>query len=346
MEFTARQIAAFLGGEVIGDQEVTINNVSKIEEGEPGTLTFLANPKYEPFLYETKASVVLVNKSLKPLREVQATMIRVHDAYDALARLMELYVQSIPVKKGIEISTYIHASSSVGPDCYVGAFAYIDEGVKIGKNVQIYPHCWIGRGAEIGDNTVLFSGVKIYPECKIGKGCILHAGVVIGADGFGFAPLPDGSYKKLHQVGNVVIEDDVEIGANTTVDCATMGSTIIRKGVKLDNLVQVAHNCEVGKNTVIAAQTGIAGSSSIGENCIVGGQVGVAGHLKIGNKVTIAAKSGISNNVNDGSVQMGEHAFEAAKYRRSYAVFRNLPTLFHEVNQLRKEINKQTDNKK
>jgi UDP-3-O-[3-hydroxymyristoyl] glucosamine N-acyltransferase len=343
MEFSARQIAAFLGGEVIGDQDVKINNVSKIEDGKPGTLTFLANPKYHSFLYETNASVVLVNKDLKPEREVKATMIRVHDAYDALARLMELYVQSIPVKKGIEIPSYINAGSSLGFDCYIGAFAYIDQGVKIGKNVQIHPHCWIGRDAEIGDDTVLFSGVKIYPETIIGQRCILHSGVVIGADGFGFAPVADGSYKKLHQIGNVIIEDDVEIGANATVDCATMGSTIIRKGVKLDNLVQVAHNCEVGKNTVIAAQTGIAGSSSIGENCIVGGQVGVAGHLKIGNKVTIAAKSGISNNVKDGSVQMGEHAFEAAKYRRSYAVFRNLPELFHEVNQLRKEINKQTE---
>lgn len=341
MEFTARQIAAFLGGEVIGDQEVKIDNVSRIEEGKPGTLTFLANPKYEAFIYDTEASVVLVNKSFKPVREVKATQIRVHDAYDALARLMEMYVQSIPVKKGIEITAYLNATSSVGADCYIGAFAYIDEGVKIGKNVQIYPHCWIGRGAEIGDNTVLFSGVKIYPETKIGQRCILHAGAVIGADGFGFTPTADGSYKKLHQIGNVVIEDDVEIGANTTVDCATMGSTIIRQGVKLDNLIQIAHNCEIGKNTVIAAQTGFAGSSSIGENCIVGGQVGVAGHLKIGDKVTIAAKSGISNNVKDGSVQMGEYSFEAAKYRRSYAVFRNLPDLFREVNQLKKAIDKQ-----
>lgn len=340
MEFTARQIAAFLGGEVVGDLDVKINNVSKIEEGKTGTLTFLANPKYNSFLYETEASVVLVNKSLKLEKEVKPTLIRVANAYDSLARLMDLYVQSVPAKRGIEIPSYINSTAQIGADCYIGAFAYIDQNVKIGKNVQIYPHCWIGSGAEINDNTVIFSGVKIYPETKIGLNCIIHSGVVIGADGFGFAPSEDGQYKKLHQIGNVVIEDDVEIGANTTIDCATMGSTIIRKGVKLDNLIQIAHNCDIGKNTVIAAQTGISGSTTLGENCIVGGQVGIAGHLKVGNKVTMAAKSGILNNIKDNSIQMGTYSFEASKYRRAYAVFRNLPELFYEINQLKKEVKK------
>lgn len=340
MEFTAREIAAFLGGEVVGDLDAKIDNVSKIEEGKPGTLAFLANPKYNDYLYETKASVVLINKDFKIEKEVKPTLIRVHDAYNALAQLMDLYVQSLPKKSGIEVPSFISAKATVGEHTYVGAFTYIDDGAKVGKNVQIHPQCWIGRDVVIGDNTTIFAGVKIYPECKIGNNCILHAGSVVGSDGFGFAPQDDGTYKKLHQIGNVIIEDDVEIGANTTIDCATMGSTIIRKGVKLDNLIQVAHNVEIGENTVIAAQTGIAGSATIGKNCVFGGQVGIAGHIKLGNNITLGAKTGASRNIADGKIMMGEWGMDASHFRRVYAVFRNLPTMFSEVNDLKRKVNK------
>ncbi|MBN1767010.1 MAG: UDP-3-O-(3-hydroxymyristoyl)glucosamine N-acyltransferase [Prolixibacteraceae bacterium] len=338
MEFTVREIAAFLKGEVVGNQDITINNVSKIEEGKPGTLTFLANPKYNAFIYETKADVVLVNRSFKPEKPVAATLIKVQNAYEALASLMDLYVQSLPKKKGIEIPSYISANSKHDEEVYIGAFAYIDEGVVLGKNVQIYPHVWIGRGSVIGDNTVIFAGAKIYPETKIGKNCIIHAGAVIGSDGFGFAPQENGEYKKLQQIGNVIVEDNVEIGANTTIDCATMGATIVRHGVKIDNLVQVAHNVEIKENTVIAAQTGIAGSSTVGSGCVLGGQVGVAGHIKIGNNVTFGAKTGVKNNVKDNSVMMGEWAMDARNFRRVYAVYKNLPELYHDFYTLKRNI--------
>jgi len=338
MEFTARQIAIFLGGEVVGDMEIKINNVSKIEDGKPGTLTFLANPKYNEYIYTTKASVVLVNRSFTPEREIGATLIKVQDAYESLARLMEMYVKSVPTKKGIEIPSYISSTSKIGEDSYIGAFTYIGEHVIIGKNVQIHPQCWIGHHSEIKDNTVIFAGAKVYPESKIGENCIIHAGVVIGSDGFGFAPQADGTYKKLNQIGNVVIEDDVEIGANTTIDCATMGSTIIRKGVKLDNLIQIAHNVVVGENTVIAALSGIAGSTTVGKNCVFAGQTGVTGHLKIGDRVTLGAKSAAINNVPDDSVLLGEFAFDAARYRRAYAVFRNLPDIYRDLNDLKRKL--------
>lgn len=340
MEFTASQIAAFLGGEVVGNKDVKINNVSKIEDGKPGTLTFLANQKYSDYLYDTKASVVLINKDFKLEKEVSATLVRVHDAYSALAQLMDLYVQSLPKKQGIEAPSFISSKAQIGQQVYVGAFAYIDEGVKIGNNVQIYPNCWIGRNVEIKDGTILYPGVKIYPECKLGEDCIIHAGAVIGSDGFGFAPQADGTYKKLHQIGNVVIEDQVEIGANTTIDCATMGSTIIKKGVKIDNLVQIAHNVEIGSNTVMAAQVGVAGSTVIGENCVFGGQAGISGHIKIGNRVTVGAKAGTPKNVPDGKIIMSERGIEAARFRRVNAVFKNLPELFAEVNALRKKVDK------
>jgi UDP-3-O-[3-hydroxymyristoyl] glucosamine N-acyltransferase len=340
MEFTAREIAAFLGGEVEGDQDVTINNVSKIEEGKPGTLTFLANPKYEAFIYETKADVVLVNRTFKPGKPVRVTMIKVQNAYDSLAKLMDLYVQSLPRKTGLEVPSYVSSKAKYGADTYIGAFAYIDEDVKIGNNVQIYPQVWIGRGSVIEDNSIIYAGAKIYPETVIGKNCIIHAGAVIGSDGFGFAPQEDGSYRKLHQIGNVVLEDNVEIGANTTIDCATMGSTIIRHGVKLDNLVQIAHNVEIKENTVMASQSGIAGSSTIGKNCVLGGQVGVAGHIDVGDKVQLAAKTGVKNNVKGGSTMMGEIAMDARKFRRVYAVFKNLPALYHDFYTLKKNLEK------
>jgi len=338
MEFTALEIATFLGGEVIGDPTVKINNVSKIEEGKPGTLSFLANLKYQHFLYETKASVVLINADFVPEKEVETTLIKVKDSYSSMSALLDLYVQSIPQKRGIENPNFVDPSAKIGQNIYLGAFSYVGANTVVGNNVKIYPHVWIGDGCTIDDNTVLFSGVKIYPETRIGKNCIIHAGAVIGSDGFGFAPQEDGSYKKIHQIGNVIIEDDVEIGANTAIDCATMGSTILKKGVKLDNLVQIAHNVVVGENTAMAAQTGIAGSTTIGSNCVFGGQAGANGHIKIGNHVIVGGKTGAANNVSDNKILMGEWGMEASRYRRVYAVFRNLPELFAEVHHLKKEI--------
>lgn len=341
MEFTARQIAAYLQGEVVGNEDVTITNVSKIEDGLPGTLTFLANPKYEKYIYETRASVVLVNKSFTPEKNIDAVLIKVPDAYKALAGLMDLYVQSLPVKKGIEIPSFIAESASMGSDTYIGAFAYIDSDVKIGNNVQIHPQTYIGRACEIGDNTVIYAGAKLYPETKIGKNCIVHSGAVIGSDGFGFARDDDGTYKKLHQIGNVIIEDNVEIGANTTIDCATMGSTHIHKGVKLDNLIQIAHNVEIGENTVMASLVGVSGSTSIGSGCVFGGQAGIAGHLKIGDNVVLGGKTGASNSIPDNKVMMGEWAMDAAKFRRVYAVFKNLPELYRDLYAMKRKIDEQ-----
>ncbi|HPR32065.1 MAG TPA: UDP-3-O-(3-hydroxymyristoyl)glucosamine N-acyltransferase [Prolixibacteraceae bacterium] len=337
MEFTAREIASFLGGEIVGDPGQKITGVSKIDEGKPETLSFLSNLKYSDFLYTTKASVVLVNDDFIPARDTHATLIKVPDAYAALSKLLELYVQSLPKKTGTEHPVYISPSASIGNDVYLGAFAYIGDHVRIQDRVSIHPHVWIGDGATIGNNTILYSGVKIYPHTQIGNNCILHAGSVIGSDGFGFAPLPDGTYKKIPQIGNVILEDDVEIGANTTIDCATMGSTKIQKGVKIDNLVQIGHNVVVGENTVLAGQTGIAGSSTIGKNCVMAGQVGIAGHLKIGEKVTIGAKTGISKNIPAGKTYLGSYGMEASRYLRAYAVFRNLPDLFNDIHDLKKK---------
>jgi UDP-3-O-[3-hydroxymyristoyl] glucosamine N-acyltransferase len=340
MEFTVQEIATFLKGEVIGDPTLKVNSISKIEEGKPGSLSFLSNLKYEPHIYDTKASVVLVNDNFVPAKEVTATLIKVKDSYTAMSLLLDLYVRSVPQKRGIESPVFVAQSAKYGKDIYLGAFCYLGENVCLGDNVKIYPHVWIGDGTVIGDNTTIFSGAKLYPETRIGKNCIIHAGVVIGADGFGFAPQPDGAYKKIYQIGNVVIEDDVEVGANTTIDSATMGSTVIKKGVKLDNLIQIAHNVVVGENTVMAAQTGIAGSTTIGSNCVFGGQAGAAGHLKIGNHVMMGAKTGVTKNIPDGKALMGEWGMDVARYRRVYAVYKNLPQLFQEVNQLKKELKK------
>lgn len=337
MEFTVSQIAAFLHGEVVGNQNILINDVSKIEEGIPGSLTFLANPKYTEHIYTTKASVVLVNKTFIPEKEINATLIKVDDAYGSLAKLMDLYVQSLPQKKGIEIPSFVSTKASYGENVYIGAFAYIDDDVKIGNNVKIYPHCWIGRGSVIKDNTIIYASVKIYPETKIGNSCVLQAGCVVGSDGFGFAPQADGTYTKLNQIGNVVLEDNVEIGANTTIDCATMGSTLIKKGVKIDNLVQVAHNVVIGENTVMAAHVGVAGSTTIGQHCVFGGQAGISGHIKIGNNVTVAAKTGAVKSIKDGQTIMGLYNIEASRFKRAYAVFRNLPELYADVQKLKKD---------
>jgi UDP-3-O-[3-hydroxymyristoyl] glucosamine N-acyltransferase len=339
MEFRAQDIAEFLNGEVEGDDNVKVTNVSRIEEGKPGTLSFLANPKYEHYIYTTKSSIVLVNNDFKAENKIEATLVRVDDAYQALAQLLEMYEQSKPQKVGIEEPSFVSKSSKIGEKIYIGAFAYIGSNVTIGNNVKIYPHSYVGDNVVIGDNTILNSGVKIYEGCKIGAECIFHSGVVIGGDGFGFAPSSANNYKKVPQVGNVVIEDHVEIGANTCVDRATMGSTIIRMGVKLDNLIQVAHNVEIDENTVIASQTGIAGSTKIGKNCMIGGQVGFAGHMTITDEVKIAAQSGIGKNIKKvGMVVQGSPAFEFGPYQKSYVLFKNLPKMREQIMAMEKEI--------
>jgi UDP-3-O-[3-hydroxymyristoyl] glucosamine N-acyltransferase len=345
MEFTAEDIAEFLKGTVEGDSKVKVTDVSKIEEGKSGTLSFLANPKYEHYIYNTQSSIVLVNNSFKAEKEINATLIRVEDAYQALAQLLEMYEQSKPQKTGIEEPSFVSKSAKLGEKIYIGAFAYIGSNVKIGNNVKIYPHTYVGDNVIIGDNCTLNSGVKVYEGCKIGAECIFHSGVVIGGDGFGFAPSSANDYKKVPQVGNVVIEDHVEIGANTCVDRATMGSTIIRKGVKLDNLIQVAHNVEIDENTVIAAQTGLAGSTKIGKNCMIGGQVGFAGHMSIADEVKIAAQSGLGKNIKKvGAVVQGSPAFDFGPYQKSYVLFKNLPKLREQIIELEKKVKSLTEN--
>lgn len=337
MEFKAKDIAALLKGVVEGDGEVVVNNVSKIEEGKPHTLAFLANPKYEHFIYTTEASVVLVNQDFKPAQSVACTMIRVPSAYDAIAALLQVYENMRPKPSGIEQPSYIAEGVTIGDQPYIGAFAYIGRGTKIGNDVKIYPQVYIGEGVTIGDHTTIYAGAKIYYGCVIGNNCTIHAGTVIGADGFGFAPVDD-SYKKVPQIGNVVLEDQVEIGANACIDRATMGSTRIKKGVKLDNLVQIAHNVVVGENTVMAAQCGIAGTTKVGDHCMFGGQVGIAGHLAIGDKTILAAQSGVTNNVQNGSIYMGAPAIDASRYRKCYVLFRKLPDLYNQLCNLEKEI--------
>ncbi|MFA8435705.1 MAG: UDP-3-O-(3-hydroxymyristoyl)glucosamine N-acyltransferase [Marinifilaceae bacterium] len=341
MEFRAQDIADLLNGVVDGDPEITVSDVSKIEEGRPGTLSFLANPKYEHYIYDTQSSIVLVNADFKPEKAVSATLIRVENAYQALATLLDMYEQSKPQRVGIEEPSYVSKTAKLGENVYIGAFAYISSNAKIGNNVKIFPHSYVGDNVVIGDNTVLNSGVKIYDNCKIGADCIFHSGVVIGGDGFGFAPQSDNNYKKVPQVGNVIIEDYVEIGSNTCVDRATMGSTIIRKGVKLDNLIQVAHNVEIDENTVIAAQTGVAGSCKLGKNCMIGGQVGFAGHLTIADEVKIAAQSGIGRTIKQKGIALqGSPAFEFGPYQKSYVLFKNLPKMREQIMDLQKEVKK------
>lgn len=339
MDFKATDIATFLNGEVIGNGDIKISYVSKIEDGKPGSLAFLANSKYESFIYTTNASVVLVNNSFTPKQKIKATLIKVENAYDAFASLLDMYVQAkSTLRTGIEQPSFISDTAKIGVDAYIGAFAYIGKDSKLGDNTKIYPQVNIGKNVTIGTNCILYAGVKIYDDCVIGDNCILHAGAVIGSDGFGFAPQKDGTYKKIHQIGNVIVEDDVEIGANTTIDCGTMESTIIRKGVKLDNLIQIAHNCEIGENTVIASQTGISGSVKVGANCMFGGQVGIAGHITIGNKVSIAAQTGIAKGVKEGEVLLGSPALPIKDAMRAVAVYKNLPKLQREITQLKKEI--------
>jgi len=337
MEFTAQQIADFLKGTIIGDPTAKVSNFSKIEEGLPGTITFLANTKYEHFIYETKASIVLVNEDFTPASEIKPTLIKVANAYSSLAMLLNLVEQSKGRKSGIDTSAFISPKATIGDDCYIGALAYIGDNTDIGKGCMIYPHACIGDNVKIGDNTILYPHSVIYDGCIIGQDCIIHAGAVIGADGFGFAP-ENGEYKKIAQIGNVMIEDNVEIGANTTVDRAVMGSTIIRKGVKLDNLIQVGHNVEVGQNTVMAALTGISGSTKIGSGCMFGGQVGIGGHINIGDNSQIGAQSGLISNVKPGSQILGSPAIPVKNFFRSSLIFEKLPDIYRTLNKLEKEI--------
>ena len=337
MEVTVGQIASLVGGVVEGDSSAIINNYSKIEEGKEGCLTFLANPKYEHFIYETQASVVLVRKDFVAEKPLKTTLIRVEDPYATIAQLLNMMSSMQQVKTGVEQPVYVSEGVNVPENAYVGAFTYLAQGVKLGQNVKIYPQCYIGDRVIIGDNVILYPGVKIYNDCVIGNNCILHSGVVVGGDGFGFAP-ENGVYKKIAQVGNVIIEDDVEIGANTTVDRATMGSTIVKKGVKLDNLIQIAHNVEVGEHTVIAAQAGIAGSTKIGSHNMIGGQCGFAGHITVGNNNQFGAQSGIPKSVGDGNILMGYPAVKHTDFARQSAFLKNHARLNIELSQLKKQI--------
>lgn len=337
MKFTAAQIAGILEGEVVGDPNAEVYKLSKIEEGTVGSLTFLANPKYLHFIYTTQATITIVNATFVPEQEITTTLIKVEDAYQSFSKLLEYYNQVKLMKSGIEQPSVISEGVVYGSDLYLGSFCYIGKNVTIGNNVKIYPNSFIGDNVSIGDNCVFFAGVRIYSETVIGSSCTIHSGTIIGSDGFGFAPQEDGTYKKVPQIGNVIIEDDVEIGSCTTVDRATLGSTIIRKGVKLDNHIQVAHNVEIGENTVIASQTGIAGSTKIGKNCMIGGQVGFAGHLIIGDHVKIQGQAGVTRNLNDGETVQGTPAFTYGDYSKSYVHFKNLPRIVSELEQLKKQ---------
>ncbi|MFN7099189.1 MAG: UDP-3-O-(3-hydroxymyristoyl)glucosamine N-acyltransferase [Flavobacterium sp.] len=338
MKFTAEQIAGILEGEVIGNANAEVSTLSKIEEGAEGSLTFLSNPKYQNYIYTTKASITIVNKSFKVDAPIETTLIKVDDAYASFTKLLEFYNEVKLNKTGIEQPSFIADNAKLGTNTYLGAFSYIGQNVVLGDNVKIYPNCFVGDNVVIGDNCVVFAGAKIYSETSIGNNCTIHSGAIIGADGFGFAPNPDGTYTKIPQIGNVVIEDNVDIGSCTTIDRATMGSTIIRKGVKLDNQIQVAHNVEIGENTVIAAQTGVAGSTKIGKNGMIGGQVGISGHLTIGNNVRIQAQSGVGRNIKDNEVLQGSPTFGYNDFSKSYVHFKNLPKIVAEIEELKKQI--------
>ena len=338
MEIKAGELAALIGANVDGDPDIIINNYAKIEEATTGCLTFLANPKYTHFVYSTQASAILVRKDFEPEQPVNATLLRVDDPYATLATLLNFVNSQRPTKSGIEQPCHIAEGVEVPDGAYVGAFAYIDKGVTLGKNVKIHPQCYVGEGVTLGDNVTLYPGAKIYHGCKIGNRCTIHAGAVIGGDGFGFAPTADGTYSKIAQVGIVILEDDVEIGANTTIDRATMGATVIKRGVKLDNLIQVGHNVEIGENTVMAAQSGIAGSTKIGKNNMVGGQVGFAGHITIGDHNGFGAQCGAPGNVGDGNRLLGTPAINAMDFARQAAYLKRLAEMYGDIKKLKKEI--------
>ena len=337
MEFSAKQIAEFIQGTIVGDENATVHTFAKIEEGIPGAISFLSNPKYTPYIYDTQSSIVLVNNDFVPEKEVKATLIKVNNAYESLAKLLNLYEMSKPKKTGIDPLAYIAPTAKIGENVYIAPFACVGDNAEIGDNTSLHPHATVGSGAKIGHDCILYPNVTVYHDCRVGNHCILHAGSVVGADGFGFAPSPEG-YEKIPQIGIVVLEDNVEIGANTCIDRATMGATIIRKGVKLDNLIQIAHNVEVGSHTVMASQVGIAGSTKVGEWCMFGGQVGVAGHIKVGNKVNMGAQSGVHSSIKDGEALIGTPPMPLKSYFKSSAVFRKLPDMYLELNSLKKEI--------
>ena len=337
MEFSAKQIAAFIQGEIIGDENATVHTFAKIEEGIPGAISFLSNPKYTPYIYETEASIVLVNKDFTPEQEVKATLIKVDNAYESLAKLLNLYEMSKPKRTGIDPRAYVAETAKIGKDVYIAPFACIGDHAEVGDNTVIHPHATVGGGAKIGSNCILYANATVYHDCRVGNNCILHAGCVIGADGFGFAPTPQG-YEKIPQIGIVILEDNVEVGANTCIARATMGATVIHSGVKLDNLIQIAHNDEIGSHTVMAAQVGIAGSTKVGEWCMFGGQVGIAGHLKIGNQVNLGAQSGVPGNIKSGSQLIGTPPMELKQYFKASIAQKSLPEMQIELRNLRKEI--------
>jgi UDP-3-O-[3-hydroxymyristoyl] glucosamine N-acyltransferase len=337
MEFSAKQIASFIGGRVEGNEDATVNTFAKIEEGKEGAISFLSNPKYIQYIYDTKSTIVLVDDSLALEKPVSTTLIRVKSAYESVAKLLQLYASTMPRKTGIDKLAYISPKAIIGQDVYIGPFACIGDGVVIGDRAMIYPHAVIGDKVTIGEESVIYPNVTIYEGCILGKNVTIHSGTVIGADGFGFAPNQEG-YDKIPQIGIVVIEDNVEIGANTCVDRSTMGSTIIHKGVKLDNLIQIAHNCEIGENTVMSAQVGVAGSTKVGSWCMFGGQVGLAGHLHIGDKVNLGAQSGVPGNIKENSTLIGTPPMEPKAYFKSQALFRRLPDIFKQLSDLQKKV--------
>lgn len=345
MEISARSLADLLNGDIAGNPDVKVNTISKIEEGREGALAFLANPLYEKYIYSTKASVVLVNRDFVPEKPVTTTLIWVDNAYEAFASVLEFYQNSLPKRIGIHSLAFVDETADVGKDVYLGPFVVIDKNAKIGDGAVILSHVYVGENVNIGCGTIINSGVRIYNHCEIGANCTIHSGVVIGSDGFGFAKTADSNRKKVPQIGNVIVEDNVEIGANTTIDRATIGSTILRKGVKLDNLIQIAHNVEIGENTVIASQSGVAGSTKIGKNCMIGGQVGILGHITIADEVKIAAQSGIGKTISKiGEIVQGSPAYDIKDYQKSYVLYKNLPKLNERISALEDEIRKLKDN--
>lgn len=348
MEFSAQQIAELLNGQIVGDATAAVSGLSKIEEGKPGTLSFLANPKYEDHIYSTDSSIVIVNADFTAQQELPSglTLIKVPEAYSAFAKLLEMYDKATAKPSRIEDQAHVASSAKVGENVYIGAFAYISEGAVIGDNTHIYPHTYIGDNVIVGEGTVIYSGVHVYRDCKIGNHCTLHSGAIIGADGFGFAPNSENNYQKVPQIGNTILEDHVSIGANTTVDRATLGSTVVKKGVKLDNLVQIGHNVVIGENTVMAAQVGIAGSTKLGKDIMIGGQVGIVGHIDIADKVKIGAQSGVGKTIRkEGEIVLGSPAYEAEDYKKAYMGFRRLPFILNKIRELEAELNQLKENK-
>ena len=337
MEFSAKQIAEFIQGTIVGDENATVHTFAKIEEGMPGAISFLSNPKYTHYIYDTQSSIVLVNKDFEPEKEIKATLIKVDNAYESLAKLLNLYEMSKPKKTGIDPLAYIAPTAKIGENVYIAPFACVGDNAEIGDNTSLHPHATVGSGAKIGNDCILYPHATVYHDCRVGNNCTLHAGSVVGADGFGFAPSPEG-YEKIPQIGITILEDNVEIGANTCIDRATMGATVIRKGVKLDNLIQIAHNVEVGSHTVMASQVGVAGSTKIGEWCMFGGQVGIAGHITVGNRVNMGAQSGVNGSVKDGKQLIGTPPIEFKNYFKSSAVFKKLPDMYLELASLKKEL--------